>query len=931
MENKVLKAVDSLWAKKGEKDAELTWLPLIVHLQDTMNVSDFLWNHWLSSGQRDGIIAQMQNGNEDLAERLVVFLGGIHDIGKATPAFQTQRGFSHSEDLDAELMDKLEKAGFSGISDFDVRFSRFTHHSLAGEVIVQKMGVNEGIASIVGAHHGKPVDSESICRDQVDARFVNYYQTDKVSSVWRLWQDVQEYIFDWSLSQSELYQKESLPEISRPAQVLLSGLLIMADWIASNENYFPLIPLEKDSVEDMQLRFQIGIQRWFRDQPFEMQEPHSVDRLYSDRFAFPPRDFQRVIFDTVQSIAKPGIVIIEAPTGCGKTEAALAAAEQLAAKTGRSGLFFGLPTQATSNGMFPRIVQWLKSVSHEYGSASIHLQHGKAALNPLMKELSNRPASHVNVDESADDTVIVNQWFAGRKTTALDDFVVGTVDQFLLVSLKQKHLALRHLGFDRKVVIIDEVHAYDSYMQQYLAKSVQWMGAYGVPVILLSATLPVEKRQELAIAYLQGTGLKKREIIQTQADLKTNRYPLITYSDGPEIRQESEFPVQHNKTVQIKKLDEADLYRTIAELIRDGGVLGVIVNTVRRSQEIAKKCSDMFGSESVVLLHSNFIATDRIRKEDLLMGTIGKNAERPEKLIVIGTQVIEQSLDIDFDVLITDLCPMDLLIQRIGRLHRHEISRPQRHHLPMVYLLGVSASFEFDPGSAQVYGEYLLARTQYFLPEEIHIPSDVSALVQKVYGLDEDPDYPDEQRKLYEKWKEEFQVQIENKRQKAMNFQIDNPVRRINTERYNLIGWLNTPDESKDDEEVCAQVRDTRETIEIIAVRRYGEKYGFFTAKNQKGREISDYISDSETARLLAQQTLRLPYSIIRRTGISSLIHRLEEYNKEKLGSWQSQPWLRGSLGLIFDEEGSFHAENSDVWLHYDDQYGLEVKREGEE
>ncbi len=921
----ILKAADSLWAKKSAQSGDLKWLPLMIHLQDTMNVAEFLWNHWLSSGQREGIIAQIQNGNEVLAERLVMFLAGVHDIGKATPAFQTQKGFLNSEDLDAELINKLELAGFSDINDYDVRFGHFTHHALAGEVIIRKFGVNEGIASIIGAHHGKPVDDEIICEAQ-DAYAANYYQTENSTRVSQLWKDTQTYIFEWALNQSELYRKDSLPELSKPAQVLLSGLLIMADWIASNETFFPLISIEKNSVEDIQLRFQIGIKQWYHDQPFDLQNPVSSEELYPARFGFPPRDFQNVIFDTIQAIKKPGIVIIEAPTGCGKTEAALATAEQLAAKTGRSGLFFGLPTQATSNGMFPRIVRWTTSIVKMYGGvASIQLRHGKAALNPLMNKLS----SHINEDENDDDTVIVNQWFAGRKTAALDDFVVGTVDQFLMVALKQKHLALRHLGFDKKVVIIDEVHAYDAYMQQYLTEAVKWMGAYGVPVILLSATLPAEKRRELAVAYLRGIGLKKSEILQIKADLNTAQYPLITYSDGNEILQNSKFPVQRDKTVCIQKLDDSELYNVLPKLIRDGGVVGVIVNTVRKSQEIAKRCTELFGTEHVVLLHSSFIATDRVEKENLLMSMIGKNANRPEKLIVVGTQVIEQSLDIDFDVLITDLCPMDLLIQRIGRLHRHEINRPRQHRQAVAYILGINENLEFDQGSSRVYGEYLLARTQYFLPHEINIPSSVSTLVQKVYGFAEfEPEFQNEQGDLYEKWKTEFLDQIGKKEQKAKNFRIDNPALKINTERYNLIGWLKTPDESTTDEETYAQVRDTRETLEIIAVRRYGKNYGFFSAHNQQERAVSDYITEPDMAKKLASQTLRLPYSVIQRAGINRLIHWLEEYNKKNLRDWQSQTWLKGSLGLIFEEDGTFRAEEQGILLRYDFQYGLEVQRE---
>ncbi|MCH4071740.1 CRISPR-associated helicase Cas3' [Pseudoramibacter sp.] len=917
----------ALWAKKNDCSGTFSWLPLMVHLQDTMQVAGFLWNHWMSQGQRDGIISQIKNGNEELAENLVQFLGGIHDIGKATPVFQAQKGFSSSKDLDQELLEKLERAGFRGIAAFDPKNKRYSHHALAGAWILRKFGVREDVASIVDAHHGKPVDDEEAYSRQA-AYISNYYQTEDLESdAHKRWEDVQRSIFTWALKQSGLDRIENIPEISEPAQVLLSGLVIMADWIASNEAYFPLLPIAQAHVANSSERYRTGIQKWFCSRPLEVTEPDDAEALYQARFGFRPRDFQKKIFETVQGLSKPGIMIIEAPTGCGKTEAALAAAEQTAAKTGRSGLFFGLPTQATSNGMFSRVCDWLKNVSDAYGlPLPIRLQHGKAALNPLMNQLAS---THIDEDSGSDGAVIVNQWFFGRKKAILDDDVVGTVDQFLLASLKQKHLALRHLGLDKKVVVIDEVHAYDAYMQQYLDQSLKWMGAYGVPVILLSATLPAEKRQDFIVAYLRGTGIKKREIEWGDVDFKTRHYPLMTYTEGARVFQETGFSMQQNKTVQIKKLKEDDLYDKIAELIQDGGVLGIVVNTVRRAQKIAQRCSEGFGEDTVLLLHSNFIATDRITKEDELLHLIGKDGRRPKRLIVVGTQVIEQSLDIDFDVLITDLCPMDLMIQRIGRLQRHDIARPQNHQSSVVYVMGAEEPLVFEKGSTYVYEKYLLARTQAFLPSAIHIPEDVSHLVQKTYDFKHaEPEYYGDQLAEYLKYKKAFEVHRANKQEKAKTFQIDKPSMRINPKRYNLTGWLTTPDESDSEEKACAQVRDTNETIEVIAVQKREGGYGIFTPKTPSDRDISDQISDPETAKKLAAQTLRLPPSVIRGNPIDKVIEGLENYNRRNLKNWQNQPWLKGTLGVIFDENGIFRMADLNIDLQYDNQYGLRTIEE---
>jgi CRISPR-associated endonuclease/helicase Cas3 len=912
-----------LWAKKKEINGRFYWLPLKVHLQDTMDIAGWLWNHWISSGQRNDLISGMNIHEESCAEALVRFLGGIHDIGKATPAFQREEGFSISPDLNQILMENLERAGFTGISEKDLLPSaRATHHSLAGECILSRLGVRKDIASIVGAHHGKPVDSNILCEEQ-SAYEANYYQNeDHNSLIHRLWEKVQNNIYQWALSESGIYRTENLPELSLPVQVVLSGLLIMADWIASNENYFPLMPIDEMASTESATRFCYGMQKWCRSLPIEIHEPLNVEALYKERFGFAPRQLQKAIFESIQQIEKPGMVIIEAPTGCGKTEAALAAAEQLASKSGRSGLFFGLPTQATSNSMFSRVNAWLKSFSENYSqSASLRLQHGKAALNPLMQELSSQIAE----DEGHESTVLVNEWFSGRKTAALDDFVVGTVDNFLLVALKQKHLALRHLGFDKKVVIIDEVHAYDAYMQQYLNEALRWMGAYRVPVILLSATLPAERRKSFIQSYLMGTGLKKREIIAENVNLNTEHYPLLTYTEGSSIRQDVSLSMASHKIIQVKKLQEDRLYVLINDLYQRGGVLGVIVNTVKRAQEITKTCIRLFGEDSVALLHSNFITTDRIEKEKKLESMIGKRANRPKRKIIIGTQVIEQSLDIDFDVLFSDLCPIDLLIQRAGRLHRHDIQRPEHLTTPVIYVMGENDDLSFETGSRFVYGNCLLARTQYYLPDKIHIPEDISPMVQRVYDLEHDnPDFGTTLNEKYRGFEEEFKNKIQNKENKAKSFKIDAPRNQINPDKYNLIGWIRDPDRSETDEKSYAQVRDIEETIEVVAVKRYGTGYGFFHSKNAAEIDISEQIINPSIAKRLSAETLRLPHWIAGASS-SEMIEWLEQYNRENLNIWQEQSWLKGSLGIIFNEEGNFQIGDSGLILHYDDIYGLEI------
>ena len=282
----------------------------------------------------------------------------------------------------------------------------------------------------------------------------------------------------------------------------------------------------------------------------------------------------------------------------------------------------------------------------------------------------------------------------------------------------------------------------------------------------------------------------------------------------------------------------------------------------------------------------------------------------------MGTQVIEQSLDIDFDLMISDLCPVDLLIQRIGRLHRHKIERPKEHSEARLYLMGISESFDFEKGSRRVYGDYLLIKTQCALGKSISIPRDISPLVQEVYG-EWNPSLAPDLRKKYEESKEKQEAVLKKQKMKAKGFRLDKPKLEC-SEETSLDGLLDN-DLPIDSEELCqAKVRDIGSSIEVIAVKKYGAGYGLF----QVQKDISEELSKASIARKLACQTLRLGESIIHIEKEEDLIHYLEDYNRRELPEWQNEAWLKGSLGLIFDENNDFPLKN--IVLHYDEKFGLQ-------
>ena len=928
----------ALWAKKKEKDGIFYWLSLKRHLEDTREVMGLLWEHWLSEGQRIYIADSMMI-EEDEAKFLVMFIGAIHDIGKATPAFQIQRGFQNSEDLDLLLMEKLEREGFSGIKDLELTDRGKTPHAYAGEVICRLAGINRGIASIIGAHHGVPMKENYSLTSYVEAYTANFYQEEKEDSpIYKKWKATQEELLSWALEICGYKNVEDLPRCPKPTQLLLSGLLIMADWIASNEEYFPLFSLQNEvdheledatvnqedkKKEETQIseRVESAWLKWTQNQTWEATQFFDAKQAYQISFHFMPRDFQEKVFTEIAGAEDIGLVILEAPMGCGKTEAALMTAEQLAGKQQCAGVFFGLPTQASSNGIFPRVESWVDSLGQEnQEKLSLRLSHGKAALNEEFQSLSRNCSEGIDLDGEKTKYVYVNEWFSGRKKAMLDDFIVGTVDHLLLMALKQKHLMLRHLGFSKKVVIIDEVHAYDAYMGQYLYMVLQWLGAYKVPTIILSATLPIERRKDLMKYYLKGRGIKEKDIGNFDF-LKAESYPLLTFSKGSEVESFSDFQEEKEKKVTLYQLDEENLVDTVKSLGKNGAVIGIIVNTVGRAQRITKDLLEAFPEEEVHLLHSRFIDTDRIKKEEELLKKIGKNAERPKRFIVVGTQVIEQSLDIDFDLMISDLCPVDLLIQRIGRLHRHKIERPKEHSEARLYLMGISESFDFEKGSRRVYGDYLLIKTQCALGNSISIPKDISPLVQEVYG-DKDPSLAPDLLKKYEESKKKQKEILDKQKRKAEGFRLDKPKLECSDE-ISLNGLLDNT--YIDSEELCqAKVRDIGSSIEVIAVKKNGAGYGLF----QEKKDISEELSKTSIARKLACQTLRLGESIIHMEREKEddkeegLIRYLEDYNRRELPEWQNEAWLKGSLGLIFDENNDFPLKN--IVLHYDEKFGLQ-------
>jgi len=516
----------------------------------------------------------------------------------------------------------------------------------------------------------------------------------------------------------------------------LTGFITFADWIGSDTGWFPLIasgPLaEREtpaSARDLAVKA-INDLGWHRRVVHNGREFTAL---------FPgvenPRPLQQALISAMDS---PGLYIVEAPMGVGKTEAALAASYRRWTEGEERGLYFALPTQLTSNRIRDRVSAFLENVVVD---PSYHaLVHGNAWMNPE-RILAILPTAG-DVAGAAD----LSDWYASGRKALLAGFGTGTIDQVIMSCLPVKHSGLRLFALAGKIVIIDEVHSYDPYTAALVDRTVKWLLEVGCTVIVLSATLAAARRNSLVLA----AGAEELEI--------SSAYPLITKVAKGRSHSEA-IPVDGTDLLSSHVLmesvasDSDEIWQNLADAAEAGACVVVIRNTVALAQhtyrQIKSRCRDRgitFG-----LLHSRFPQFKRDENEAAWMERLGKNGvSRPQGCILVATQVIEQSVDIDADLLVTDLAPIDLILQRLGRLHRHhERPRPVGFENPRCVVLMPEVDWNADEKtlkaalgpSAFVYPPFSLFQAERVLlalsDHTINLPQDIRPLVEEASRLPE--------------------------------------------------------------------------------------------------------------------------------------------------------------------------------------------------
>ena len=675
------------WAKTGPFQSVYT------HSMISGKVAQILTREYLSTGVREFLSAQLSLGRNDLIS-FIGYLVALHDIGKLDYSFQVRYDLLREKLLDQDELNEIYMPGVR-----HEKTSQMFLHSF------WKAGGEERHSSslfslIVGAHHqGKKGNG-------------NF----RTVSQWQEYRNTLE-----NRIRAQFYSSNGtvLPATSKTEQgavgALLLGIMILADWISSGSTFSDAEQWIESS--DAQDRIEKDTRLFLEKSGLKPEPAAWPDDFCGLWLTIPAAGKRPMQYEIERQLLnedeKPLLVLIEAPMGEGKTEAGIYAAIQMAKYWGRDGLYVALPTAATANQMVGRVQGMLNL--HDL-SQSVRLLHSMAWL-----ELSEETT--VNSQDEHDE---IASWLTPIKRGLLGQYAVGTVDQAMLAATNVKYGVLRLLGLSNKVLIIDEIHSYDAYMSEIIVRLLEWCRALQIPVVLLSATLPPSLKEKLLAPY-------------TSQPLSGN-YPLITMigKDGT-LSEHIIAATSHQLSVSIHQSPSLNNPDKIADAavkeVENGGCLCVLMNTVKEAQDVYRAIEKQYSGD-LLLFHAQFPAGQRAEIEQECICRYGKEkTQRPKQSILVATQVVEQSLDVDFDAMITAVAPIDLLLQRMGRVFRHEDTpRPASHPCASVTVLTPEENNNYG-ASAYVYPECLLKTSQRLLKERdlIRIPEDLAALVQDGY------------------------------------------------------------------------------------------------------------------------------------------------------------------------------------------------------
>ncbi len=685
---------------------------------------------------------------------ILPFVVACHDLGKFSRGFQSLR-IDVARQLRPQFADtayevRHDTAGFllwqHMFSEWNSR-SPFLPVSVDGEPVLDRDDFRDALEPWFRAtcgHHGQPPLP-------VAQSAPSLFNPEDMTAAEEL---VREFARLFRVGTVEIRAAGALEVILATSAWLVAGLVVLCDWVGSNTDYFPYHPEPADLGEYLSLAQERARRALIESgmTPGIVRGSLTLAQHFSSIYELTPT--QRLAEACDLTGDGPHLLFIEDVTGSGKTEAALMLTYRLMAAGSADGLFFALPTMATSNQMYERIGTVYKRFFDEESTPSLTLTHSARKMyGSLRRDLT---------DTAYSAEVYCAAWLGNQsKKSLLASVAVGTIDQALLSVLPSRHNVLRLAGLHRKVLVVDEVHSYDPYMTTLLESLLEFHGRLGGSAILLSATLSHVDKQRLARAFARGCG--QAASIKEPAD----KFPLVSHwSPNRECQVAAGAAPRSRRRIGIEWLHgEAD---AIALVIRSAAE-GKAVCWVRNSVDDAIEAFDALRNaepdlgERAQLFHARYILGDRLRIENDVLRRFGprSDAEHRAGRVVIATQVVEQSLDLDFDVMVSDLAPIDLLIQRCGRLHRHprcragsRVTGSDERGEPRLHVLAP----EFDAAPPGNWLSSMFRRTSFVYPDHaglwltmktlrerqaIVTPDDSRHLIESVYGAEARADLPE--------------------------------------------------------------------------------------------------------------------------------------------------------------------------------------------
>lgn len=737
------------WGKAQPSDPEHgpRWHPLAYHSLDVAAVGEVLLASERGYGECFSRLLGLPRGD---AKSLICYLLALHDIGKFARKFQAKAPNHYPDcfDGDPASLAAHYDHGAGGLRLFDV----------AAEPFKLPQGTRSRhwrpLISAVTGHHGTPPEPRH--SDSMTTLRGIDFGTAGIEAA-------HEFI---GKSHDLLTPPKETPAVdsrrTRGASFAVAGLAVLADWIGSNQKWFPYA----QPVQSLESYWHHARKR----ARSAVSEAGVLPATASDHLDYrellgskaAPSPMQEWARDVGLSCG-PALFLIEDETGSGKTEAATMLAHRLIASGAADGLYVALPTMATANAMFDRLAGAHRHLFAAHSEPSIALAHSARDMHEGFRTAMSHggrdeaPYSGTSaLDEASETTASAAcaAWIADdRRRTFFADVGAGTVDQALLSVLPNRHQSLRLLGLMRRVLILDEVHAYDAYMQREMERLLEFQAGLGGSAILLSATLPLSIRERLTDAFARGLGVDSHDdalgMDYPSATIRTvdvDRSIAVSGRAGRSRR----LPVRFLRTSD-EALDE------IENAASAGKAVLYIRNTVDDALD-AHAISKAHGFDPL-LFHARFALVDRLRIERRIVDMFGKHSTLQDRRgkngrgkVLIATQVVEQSLDLDFDVLVTDLAPIDLLIQRAGRLWRHD--RPDREGQPELLVVTPEPVEDAD----EAWFGRVFPRGKYVYPDHarlwltarrlqdtgaIESPGGMRSLIETVYGDDIHDAIPD--------------------------------------------------------------------------------------------------------------------------------------------------------------------------------------------